>query len=371
MSKKINKNGFMKHAKIERMLLNQLANSDDLDYIPLSARRHKDQELPPFIENVGDIEVFSLSEIINYWRKADIFYSDDRKKSARKQLEDVVNSGVRKNFVKSPKMCEIDALSEQFPNFKEAISHIKAAIALSTLTESQAFEMSPLLLIGPPGVGKTAFCQSFANILNTPFRRLDIGGMSSSAIIAGLSFGWATGHTGQVLNTFIESSIVSPMFLLDELDKIRGHDFAPIQPALLALLEPESCSSFQDEGLLIRFDCSRIIWVASANDIEAISKPLLTRFNIVQINQPDKVQAIKIINNIYLKLRASRPWGRYFNNDLSEEVSDALCDLPPREITMHLKKGFGSAARRNSSDIKVIDLPLQKPCQVKNKIGFI
>jgi ATP-dependent Lon protease len=372
MSKPENKKiGFLKHTCIEKILKKRLidkeAESPSFDF---SYRKVANDQVS-LVENIGDVEIFSIADVNNYWLKAEIFYGEDRKKYARNLLVELAKSGNRKNMIKAPSLKEIEILAEKFPNFREATDHLKSAVALSNLIENRTFEMSPILLVGEPGLGKTAFCQSLATILDAPFKRFDIGCMSTASVLSGLSFGWGSGHTGEILNTFMDSKVASPVFLLDEIDKISGHYTMPIQPTLLALLEPESSCNFKDEGLLVKLNCSKVFWIATANDIDAISKPLLSRFSVIHVQKPDKIQSDKIIKNIYSKIKNKNSWGKHFEPSLGQDVSDALNCYLPREISVYLKVAFGNAARRNSSNISIQDLTLPKMNINKNKIGYL
>lgn len=372
MKKAIKKrSGFLKHAHIESLVLQQLSEKNEQADSSNFSNKNANIEPPCFVETHGDLEVFSIAEINTLWEKAENYYGEDRKKFARNQLNELAKSGNRKYLAKAPDSNEIDVLAQKFPNFGAAIEHVRSAVALSNLTENRSFEMSPILLIGEPGLGKTAFCQALAKILKTRFKRFDVGCMSTASILVGLSFSWSTGHCGEVLNTFMESDIANPVFLLDELDKISGHSSMPILPTLLSLLEPESSSTFKDEALLVKMNCSKAIWIASANDIEMIAKPLLSRFTVIQIEKPNKTESDHIINSIYQKIRSSYVWGRHFEQKLDTDVVNTLNPLPPREVSIHLKVAFGNAARRKSTKICKADLALQKIVEKKIKMGFI
>ena len=144
--------------------------------------------------------------------------------------------------------------------------------------------------------------------MNVPFKRLDVGTMTTGATLSGLSFGWGSGHVSEVFQMMAHTSITNPLLMSDETDKIGGHQQVPIESVLLSLLEPENGQSFKDEAILLAIDCSKTNFIARANDINRLSEPLRSRFTIVEIQAPSRQESLAVIEDIYHKILSINSW---------------------------------------------------------------
>ena len=262
-------------------------------------------------------------------------------------------------------------LRRDFPNFSEAIDQIECAVALSHLADKKWFQMQPLLLLGPAGVGKTAFAQRFSSTLGVYFRRIDVGTMSTASVLTGLSLGWGSGHLGEILKTITSSPTANPMIMLDEIDKMGGHYMAPMEPVMLSLLEKESAATFRDEALLLRVNCKHILWIATANEIEKLSEPMKSRFNIVTVQAPSKTQVPSVLRNIYRKILQNNPWGHRFSKELDDKVIERLSTYSPRHASNLLLLALGKAAISGNAAINPDDIPMSDAGEPKMRMGFL
>ncbi|MGZ5577114.1 MAG: AAA family ATPase, partial [Methylobacter sp.] len=228
---------------------------------------------------------------------------------------------------------ELDALGEQFPNFSEAIDFYRHQLALARLPGSSVFTAQPLLIAGPPGVGKTAFCQALARLVATHFELVSLSGMTAGFVLGGMSSGWADGKPGRLVEALARGHFANPLIVLDELDKASGADkrYDPLGP-LHQLLEKETSSQFVDEGLEVPTDCSRIVWIGTANNLSVIAEPILSRFAIVTVDRPSSRQMAAVLRSIYRDIRHSQEWGSQFSEELPPAVIRKLIDsgLEPR-----------------------------------------
>lgn len=358
---------FGKHAQLEKLVRKEIAMAEELRTV--GKRKKKDNE-PRFIENTGAVSIFSMLQAEDLYTKANEHYSDDKTRYARSLLSDICKGGNRRELAGPPCDQSIADLRRDFPNFSEAIEHIEYATALSRLSDKPWFQMRPMLLVGAAGVGKTAFAQAFANSVGVAFKRFDVGTMSTASAIAGLSMSWSTGNAGEMLRLITTSTNANPVVMLDEVDKMSGHYMAPMEPTMLALLEPESARSFRDEGLLLRINLAHINWLATANDLNAMSEPLRSRFSIVTIHSPTKDQAPAVIRSIYKKIRGANPWGNKFALRLDDNVIDRLIGYSPRELNHILLTAFGRAAVRGADRIVLADVPARVNRE-SVRIGFV
>jgi ATP-dependent Lon protease len=194
--------------------------------------------------------------------------------------------------------------------------------------------------------------------------------MSTASAIAGLSMSWSTGHAGEMLKLITTSPVANPIVMLDEVDKMHGHDMAPLEPTVLALLEQESAKDFRDEGLLLRINLGHVLWLGTANNLNAMSEPLRSRFTVVTVHEPTSEQAPAIIRSIYRKIRAGNRWGHRFSSVLDDNVIDKLVGYSPRELSHILPLACGKAARRGEHQIQPSDIPT-RAINDKARIGFM
>lgn len=363
---------FKKHAALEKLVLEEIAELEMLRNLKSDSLRSRKKSEPAFIENIGAVEIFSMLEAETNFNKADEIYGEDRTRYAKGLLTEIAKTGNRKNLAGPPLLEALQDLRRDFPNFSEAIDQIECAVALSHLSEQKWFQMQPILLLGPAGVGKTAFAQRFASLLGVYFRRIDVGTMSTASVLTGLSLGWGSGHLGEMLKTITSSPTANPMIMLDEIDKMSGHYMAPMEPTLLSLLEKESAATFRDEALLLRINCKHILWIATANDLEKLSEPMRSRFNIVNVQSPSKEHFPQVVRSIYRKILQGNPWGHKFESVLDDKVIARLSTYSPRQASNLLLLALGKAAVNGKAAINPNDIPMDDADESKKvRMGFL
>lgn len=246
---------------------------------------------------------------------------------------------------------KLDELLLQFPNFAEVIGYYREQMALATVAERPAFAANPLLIAGPPGVGKTAFCQALSKIVSTHYELISFSGITAGFVIGGNSSSWAEGKPGKVVEALARGHRANPLIVMDEIDKTGGDKRYDPLGALYQLLEKETSANFVDEGLEVATDCSRIVWVGTANNLDLIAEPIISRFTIIEVNQPTPKQMENVLRSIYQKVRRNHPWGEQFSEDLSPLVVSKIIDsdLAPRLLQRELVSACGKAVLRNAT----------------------
>lgn len=269
---------------------------------------------------------------------------------------------------------KLTGLLERFPNFKDVISFIRTQIRLSAVRGT--FRISPILLEGPAGIGKTQFATELAQALGSTFTNVDISTTTESWVLSGLRTSWNGARAGKVAEALIASPNLSPVILLDELDKVTRPDIDP-RRALYQLLEENTSSTFLDEFLDFQINASQVVFIASANSLAGITQPLLTRFKVFELKEPTPEERRVIIGNIYRSIAKS---ASVFESSIPEDVLESLLPYSFREAKNLISEAVGNVVMNYSIDelksmkdeaclkLQVSDLPL--PRQERRSIGF-
>jgi|GEM_PF-189041 len=318
------------------------------------------------LSEVSDVLVslYNALALTQLMEKEKTKHKDDQRRLT--DYETMKRLGSQRCLKKAPALDSLAVLGRRFPNFGRAMESILGAAALSHLADGP-FSFPPMLLVGPPGVGKTYFASELAKLVGVDHQFISMETMQASWVLTGTHNGWATAEIGRIGECLIRSEMANPLFLIDEVDKALTGNYNPLAP-LYALLEPRTAANFRDEYLSIELNASHANWIMTANETKSIPVPLLSRMSIVEVPAPTRDEAALIARQIYNDLLQSESWGGCFESTPSEALIEGLLSNPPRSVRAVLLEAFGRAAFAGRDRVEKKDLRL--PAAAKNPIGF-
>lgn len=263
-------------------------------------------------------------------------------------------------------------LQRRFPNFEQAIQHVRVCCALSARSGIGYVRLDNILLSGPPGCGKSYFASHLAAFLRGDYSMkagicIRMADQQSNSALAGSDSFWSNSKPSLLLESLLFDGFGNPTVILDELDKVGGDGrYDPTAP-LLTLLDKESAKAWKDLCFpWITVNASLVTWIATCNDHSAISLPILSRMRVFVIAPPGKLDAISIAATIADEVVSEHLPDR--SVEFNQGALEALALMSPRRQRSAAKNALGLAVYNNIRFVESHDIEVDRDVV---RIGFV
>ncbi len=204
-----------------------------------------------------------------------------------------------------------------------------------------------LCLVGPPGVGKTSVGASIARAMNRKYVRVSLGGVRDEADIRGHRKTYIGAMPGRIINALIQAKVNNPLILLDEIDKLTRDSHGDPASALLEVLDGEQNKTFRDHFVELPFDLSSCLFIATANTLDTVPRPLLDRMEVIELKSYTKNEKISIARNHLIPKQLKRHGLNKRMLSITDSAISEIADYYTREAGVrNLERSIADVCRK-------------------------
>lgn len=241
---------------------------------------------------------------------------------------------------------------------------------LAVLKLKNDFKSPILCLVGAPGVGKTSIAKSIAEAMNRKYVRVSLGGLHDEAELRGHRRTYIGAMPGRIIEGLQKAGSSNPVFVLDEIDKVSNDYKGDPESALLEVLDPEQNIAFHDNFLDIDYDLSKVLFVATANDLSNVSKPLLDRMEIIEVDGYITEEKVKIARD-FLFEKAKEDHGiKNMFVIINPAIEDIIEGYTRESGVRQLEKQINKICRKVAAKIASKEITPEQGIMVSNEDFF-